>query len=76
MGIVSVDLNNINFDGTNDDEDDPGTSIHTILLARHIKFEKLKAVKKDRNEELILVRWHSKKSWNFCISEDEKKKET
>ena len=56
MGIVSVDLNNTNFDDTNDDEDDPGISIHTILLAWHIKFEKLKAVKKDINEELILVR--------------------
>ena len=46
MGILSVDLNNINFDDTNYDEDDPETIIHVRILAWHIKFEKSKALKK------------------------------
>ena len=31
MGILSVDLNNINLDDVNFDEDDPETFIHAIL---------------------------------------------
>ena len=46
MDILSTDLNNINLNDTNYDEDDPETIIHVKLLARHIKFEKCKALKK------------------------------
>ena len=42
VGILSLDLNNINF-GNNFDEDDPNTNIHIRILAAHIKFEKLKS---------------------------------
>ena len=42
MGILSIDLNNINLDNSNYDEDEPGTIIHVRLLAWHIKFEKRK----------------------------------
>ena len=73
MGIFSLDLNNINFDDTNYDEDDPKTITYITLLAWHIKFEKRKALKKDINEELMLVAWHPKRWWNFCMTEDEKK---
>ena len=45
MGILSVNLNNINIDDTNYEEDDPDTIILIRLLARHIKFEKGKALK-------------------------------
>ena len=38
MGILSIDLNNINLDNSNYDEDEPGTIIHVRLLAWHIKF--------------------------------------
>ena len=38
MGILNVDLNNINLDN-NFDEDDSDT-IHVRLLAWHIKFRK------------------------------------
>ena len=40
MGILNIDLNNINLDDTNYDEDDPDTIILIILLASHTKFEK------------------------------------
>ena len=55
MGIVSIDLNNINFDDTNYDEDDSEAIIHTRVLALHIKFEQRKALKKELNEELMLI---------------------
>ena len=35
MGILNIDLNDINTDSTNYDEDDPETNIHMRLLARH-----------------------------------------
>ena len=45
------------------------------LLAWHIKSEKSKALKKD-SEELMPITWHPRRWWNFCMSEDEKKKQT
>ena len=45
MGILNIDLNNINLDN-NFEEDDPDTVIHIRLLAWHITFEKRKALKK------------------------------
>ena len=45
MGILNIDLNNINLD--NDfDEDDPDATILIRLLAWYIKFEKLKELKR------------------------------
>ena len=41
MGILNINLNNINLDN-NFDEDDPDTIIHVRFLAWHIKFEKHK----------------------------------
>ena len=46
IGILNIDLNNINLDN-NFDEDDPETIILIRLLAWHIKFEKAKNLKKD-----------------------------
>ena len=45
MGILNMDINNINID-INFDEDDPDTIIPIRHLAWHIKFEKRKAFKK------------------------------
>ena len=45
MGILNMDLNNINLEDTNYEEDDPDTIILIRLLAWHIKFEKGKALK-------------------------------
>ena len=58
MGIVGIDLNNIDLEDTNYNEDDPKTIIHITLLAWHIKFEKRKALKKELNKELMLIACH------------------
>ena len=47
MGILNINLNNINLGDNNYDEDDPDTIIHVRLLAWHIKFEKRKELKKN-----------------------------
>ena len=74
MGILSVNLNNINLDN-NFDKDDPDTIILIRLLAWHSKLKKHNALKKKISEELIPIVWHPKRCWNFCILED-KKRET
>ena len=55
MGILNIDINNVNLDDTNYNEDDSKTIIHIRLLAWHIKFEKRKALKNKLNEELMLA---------------------
>ena len=35
--------------------------------------KKDKALKKELNEELMLIAWFPRKWWNFCMSEDQKK---
>ena len=52
MGMLNIDLNNINLDN-NFDEDNPDTVIIIRLLAWHIKFEKDKELKKKLSEELM-----------------------
>ena len=73
MDILNIGLNNINFDDTSYDEDDADTIIHVRLLVWHIKLEKGKELQKRMSEELMPIAWHSKRRWNFCMSEDEKK---
>ena len=50
MGILNVDLYNINLDNKFD-EDDPDTVIFISHLAWHKKSEKRKVLKKELNEE-------------------------
>ena len=71
MGILNIDLNNINLDN-NFDEDNPDTIILIRLLAWHINFEKRKALKKELCEELMPIAWHRSRWWDWCMSEDEK----
>ena len=59
MGILSIDLNNINFD-KNFDEDDSDTIILIKLLAWQIRFEKRKALKRKVSEKLIPIAWNPK----------------
>ena len=73
MGILNIDLNNINLDN-NFYEDDPDTIFLVRLLAWHLKFEKRNALKKMISEELISIAWHPKRWWYFCVLEDERKK--
>ena len=72
MGIVNIDLNNINLDYSFDQED-PNTIILIRLLTWHTKFEKCKEIKKELNQELISVAWHPNRWQYWCVSEDEKK---
>ena len=53
MGILNIDLKNINLDN-NFVKNDSDTIIVIRLLAFHIKFEKCKELK-----ELMPVAWHS-----------------
>ena len=87
MDILSVNLDNINFDDTNYEKDDPDSIILIRLLALHIKFERRHKTLKKRwrinwsevknlsylSEELMLIAWNSKTWWNFRVLEDEKK---
>ena len=72
MGILNIDLNNINLDN-NFDEDDPDTIIFIRLLAWHIKFRICKELKKELRKELMPVAWHPDKRWDWRMSEDDKK---
>ena len=54
MGILNIDLNNINPDD-NVNEGDLDNIILIRLLAWHIKFEKCKERKKELSEELMPV---------------------
>ena len=47
MGILSMDLKNINLDDPNYDEDSLEIIIHVRLLAWHSKFETHKALNKE-----------------------------
>ena len=40
-------------------------------MSWHVKFGKRKALRKELNEELMLVAWH--RWWDWCMSQDEKK---
>ena len=60
MGILNIDLNNINLDN-NFDEDDSDNIILIRLLAWHIKFEKCKALRKNISEELMPILWRPKR---------------
>ena len=72
MGILNIDLNNINLDD-NVNEGDLDNIILIRLLAWHIKFEKCKERKKELSEELMPVAQHPNRWWDWCMSEDEKK---
>ena len=74
MGILNIDINNIKLDDTYYNEEDPETLIHIRLLTWYIQFEKRKALKKKLNEKLILVEWHPRRWWSFCMPENEKNK--
>ena len=60
MGIVNIDLNDINLDDSFDQED-PNTINLIRLSTWHTKFEKCKEIKKELNQELISVAWHPNK---------------
>ena len=55
MDTLNMDLNNIKFEVTHYDEDDPDTVIFVTLLDWYIRFEKCKAFEKQISEELMRI---------------------
>ena len=43
------------------------------LLTSYVEFEKRKALKKESNEELMLIAMHHRRWWTFRMSKHEKK---
>ena len=60
MGILRVNLNNINLD-KNFEEDHLDAIIFIRFLAWYIKFKKRKALKNKISEELMLIVWHTRR---------------
>ena len=58
MGILSVDLNNINLDDVKYDDDDPEAIIHVRLVSLHNKCKQRKSFENDRSKVLVPVPWH------------------
>ena len=55
MGILNVDLNDINLDDVNFDEDDHETIIHVRLISWRNRCKQHKAFKKETSKELMHV---------------------
>ena len=73
MGIRNIDHNNTDLYDTNYDENDPDTAVQVRCFAWHIKFKKLKELKRELSEKLMPAVWHPNIWWDWCMSEDEKK---
>ena len=66
MGILSVDLNNINLNDANVDEDYPESIIHVKPMAWRNRYKQRKSCKKDISQELMPVAWHPARWWDWC----------
>ena len=51
MGILNIDVTNINLDDTSYEEDDPDTIILIRLLDWHNKFERRKVLRKKKKDK-------------------------
>ena len=71
MGILSVDLPNINLCNVNFHQDDPETIIHVRLMTWHNTFKQLKATK-NISKELMPLACHPTRWWDWCMPEDKK----
>ena len=58
MGILSVNLDNINLYDGNFYENDPETIIYVRLLAEHYRYKKCKGFTKEISKKLMIVAWH------------------
>ena len=70
IDLNSVSLFNINLTDENFDYCDPAAINH---LGLWIGMPNLNNGKRLKKEELMPVTWHPTKSWDWCLSEDEKK---
>ena len=70
VGILSVNLNNINIDDANVYKYDPETIIHARLVVWYKRIKQHKAFQKD----IMLVAWYPTRSLDWCMPQDEKNK--
>ena len=70
LGVLTIDLNNINLDDINFDEDDSETIIHVRIMAWH---NRLKQQEKRCKQIINACNVASKRWWDWCMSEDEEK---
>ena len=73
MGILSVDLNNINLDDVKYDDDDPEAIIHVRLVSLYNKCKQRKSFENYRSKVLVPVPWHPTSWWDWCMPEDKEK---
>ena len=73
MGILGVDLININLDDVNIDGDDSEANIHINLMTWYNKLKQWKAFKKYISKELMPLAWHPTRWQDWSLPEDEKK---
>ena len=52
----------------------PETIVHIRLMAWHNKLKQCNAFRKDLSKELMPAAWHPTRCWDWCLSQDEKKK--
>ena len=72
IGIISIDLNYINLDGTKYEEGDPETIVHIRLFTGPgLKYSK---IFKKLNKKWVLVMRHPLSFCNWCLRQDDKKK--
>ena len=74
MGVLSVDLNNINLDDDNFIEDDPETIIHVKFMAWRNEYKQHNACEKDMSKELMPAVWPSTRWWDCACQKMRKKK--
>ena len=63
VGLVTIDLNNINFDDDNFNEDDPVNNVLLWLAVLHNRFKPCKVCEKKIYKELMRVA----KVWDWYI---------
>ena len=73
MGILSVNLDNINLYDGNFYEDDPETIIYVRLFAEHYRYKKRKGFTKEISKKLMIVAWHPTRWLDWYMPVDEKK---
>ena len=74
MGLNTINLNNANLDVDNFDDYDPETINHVRLMTwynRLIDISNIKHVKKT-DEELVPVVWHSTRTCDWSMSQNQK----
>ena len=70
MGLVNLNLNNVNLEDNDFGNGDPDIFLHFRVLVHCSRY---KACKKEISKELMPVAWHPIKCLDQWMSKDEKK---